>query len=77
MYSAALAESGAVTGRDIAILKGQTGKLGRAIGEAAIQTHGGVGTTDELSVSHYHKRLLACDAMFGDHGYHFRKVGMG
>ncbi|MBA4043520.1 MAG: pilus assembly protein CpaB [Erythrobacter sp.] len=77
LYTAALAESGAVTPRDIAILKGQTGKLGRAIGEAAIQTHGGVGTTDELSVSHYHKRLLACDAMFGDHGYHFRKVGMG
>jgi hypothetical protein len=36
-----------------------------------------VGTTDELSVSHYHKRLLACDAMFGGHGYHFRTVGMG
>lgn len=77
LYTTALAESGAVTPRDIAVLKGQTGKLGRALGEAAIQTHGGVGTTDELSVSHYHKRLLACDAMFGDHGYHFRKVGMG
>lgn len=77
LYTAALAESGAVCARDIAILKAQTGKLGRAIGEAAIQTHGGVGTTDELNVSHYHKRLLACDAMLGDHGYHFRKVGMG
>ncbi len=77
LYTAALAESGAARPRDIAILKGQTGKLGRAIGEAAIQTHGGVGMTDELSVSHYHKRLLACDAMFGDHSYHFRKVGRG
>lgn len=77
IYTAALAESGAAGPRDIAILKGQTGKLGRAIGEAAIQTHGGVGMTDELSVSHYHKRLLACDAMFGDHSYHFRKIGMG
>lgn len=77
LYTTALAESGAVGARDIAILKGQTGKLGREIGEAAIQTHGGVGTTDELSVSHYHKRLLACDAMFGDHNYHFRRVGQG
>ena len=77
IYTTALAESGAAGPRDIAILKAQTGKLGRAIGEAAIQTHGGVGTTDELSVSHYHKRLLACDAMFGDHNFHFRKVGMG
>lgn len=77
IYTAALAESGAATPRDMAILKGQIGKLGRAVGEAAIQTHGGVGMTDELSVSHYHKRLLACDTTFGDHAYHFRKVGMG
>jgi len=77
LYTTALAQSGAATQRDIAILKAQTGKLGRAIGEAAIQTHGGVGTTDELSVSHYHKRLIACDTMFGDHAYHFRKIGEG
>lgn len=77
LYTTALAESGSAGPRDIAILKGLTGKLGRDIGEAAIQTHGGVGTTDELSVGHYHKRLLACDAMFGDHAYHFRKVGQG
>jgi alkylation response protein AidB-like acyl-CoA dehydrogenase len=77
LYTTALAESGAAGPRDIAILKAQCGKLGRAIGEAAIQTHGGVGMTDELSVSHYHKRLLACDATFGDHGYHFRKIGEG
>ena len=77
LYTTALAQGGAATARDIAILKAQCGKLGRAIGEAAIQTHGGVGTTDELNVSHYHKRLIACDAMFGDHAYHFRTIGMG
>ncbi|MBY6128248.1 acyl-CoA/acyl-ACP dehydrogenase [Qipengyuania aquimaris] len=77
IYTTALAESGAASPRDIAILKGQVGKLGRAVGEAAIQTHGGVGMTDELNVSHYHKRLLACDTTFGDYAYHFRKVGMG
>lgn len=75
-YTTALADSGAVTARDVSVLKGQLGKLGRAIGEAAIQTHGGVGMTDELSVSHYHKRLLAYDAQFGDHAYHLRKLGM-
>ncbi|MEO0691070.1 MAG: acyl-CoA dehydrogenase family protein [Pseudomonadota bacterium] len=76
-YTTALANSGAATKRDIAILKGQVGSLGRSIGEAAIQTHGGVGMTDELSVSHYHKRLIAYDAQLGDHHYHFRTVGMG
>lgn len=74
-YTTALANSGAATPRDIAILKGQMGKLGREIGEAAIQTHGGVGMTDELSVSHYHKRILAFDASLGDHAYHLRRVG--
>ncbi|QYJ07800.1 acyl-CoA dehydrogenase family protein [Qipengyuania flava] len=77
IYTTALAESGQAGPRDLAILKGQTGKLGKAVGEAAIQTHGGVGMTDELSVSHYHKRLLACDAQFGDHSYHLRRVGQG
>ncbi|WP_284126098.1 acyl-CoA dehydrogenase family protein [Parerythrobacter aestuarii] len=77
LYTTALAETGAVTARDIAILKGQTGKLGQSIGESAIQIHGGVGMTDELSVSHYHKRLLALDAQFGGHAYHLRKVGTG
>ncbi len=75
LYSAALIEAGEATQKDIAILKGQTGKLGREIGEAAIQTHGGVGMTDELSVSHYHKRILANDALLGSSEYHLRKVG--
>jgi alkylation response protein AidB-like acyl-CoA dehydrogenase len=61
--------------RDIAVLKAQVGRLGRAIGEAAIQTHGGVGLTDELSIGHYHKRLLAYDAQWGDHAYHLRAIG--
>jgi alkylation response protein AidB-like acyl-CoA dehydrogenase len=74
-YTAALANSGAATPRDIATLKGQMGKLGREIGEAAIQTHGGVGMTDELNVSHYHKRILAFDAGLGNSAYHLRKVG--
>ncbi|MEW4467317.1 acyl-CoA dehydrogenase [Parasphingorhabdus sp. JC815] len=75
-YTTALAEAGRTTSRDIAIMKGQIGKLGRAIGEGAIQSHGGVGMTDELIVSHHHKRLIAIDAMFGDSEYHLRKVGL-
>lgn len=74
-YTTALANSGAATPHDIATLKGQMGKLGREIGEAAIQTHGGVGMTDELNVSHYHKRILAFDAALGGYQYHLRKVG--
>ncbi|WP_435417034.1 acyl-CoA dehydrogenase family protein [Parerythrobacter aurantius] len=75
LYTTALTEAGQVGPRELATLKGQTGKLGRMVGEAAIQTHGGVGMTDELSVSHYHKRLLALDARFGSHDYHLRTLG--
>ncbi|ALE15675.1 Butyryl-CoA dehydrogenase [Altererythrobacter epoxidivorans] len=75
LYIAALMEGGRETRRDMAILKGQTGKLGRMVGEAAIQTHGGVGMTDELSVGHLHKRILANDAMLGGSEYHLRVLG--
>lgn len=75
IYTTALVESGRATSRDIEVMKGQVGKLGRALGEAAIQTHGGVGMTDELSVSHYHKRILALDAQLGSSDYHLRTLG--
>lgn len=77
MYTTALAQAGRAAQRDISILKAQVGKLGRMVGEAAVQTHGGVGMTDELSVGHYLKRVLAFEAMFGAPDYHFRVVGGG
>lgn len=76
LYTTALANSGAASQRDIHVLKGQLGKAGRAIGESAVQIHGGLGLTDEMNVGHYHKRLLTYDAQLGDHGYHLRKLGM-
>ncbi len=38
----------------------------RAIGQEAIQLHGGIGMTDEYAVSHYVKRLLAIEIEMGD-----------
>jgi alkylation response protein AidB-like acyl-CoA dehydrogenase len=75
LYTTALAEAGRATPRDISVLKAQVGRLGRAIGEAAVQTHGGVGMTDELPVGHYLKRLLTIDQLFGDSEHHFRMIG--
>jgi alkylation response protein AidB-like acyl-CoA dehydrogenase len=77
LHTAALAEAGRATPRDTSVLKAQVGRLGRRVGEAAVQTHGGVGTTDELAIGHYFKRLLAIDAMFGDSEYHLRVIGAG
>lgn len=77
MYTAALAEADIAAPRDISLLKAQVGRLGRAMGEAAVQLHGGVGTTDELAIGHYLKRLLTIDALFGDSDFHLRSVGAG
>ncbi|MEU9020127.1 acyl-CoA dehydrogenase family protein [Actinomadura sp. NPDC048394] len=77
LYTAALAEAGRAAPRDLAILKAQVGRLGRGVGEAAVQTHGGIGMTDELPIGHYLKRLLAIDAMFGQSDHHYRVVGAG
>lgn len=42
------------------------GRYGVAVGHEAIQMHGGMGLTDELSVSHHHKRLTQISMLFGD-----------
>jgi alkylation response protein AidB-like acyl-CoA dehydrogenase len=52
--------------RMVAAAKEMTGRAGRFIGQQAIQLHGGMGMTDELSVSHYFKRLTAIDVLFGN-----------
>lgn len=65
------APTGGKTARRAAsALKAHVGKSARFIGEAAIQIHGGMGTTDELRLGHYFKRLLAIEALFGDTDYH-------
>lgn len=56
--------------RGASALKAHIGKSATFIGEAAIQIHGGMGTTDELRLGHYFKRLLAIEALFGDTDYH-------
>ncbi len=42
------------------------GRAGRAVGQEAIQLHGGMGMTQELAIGHYFKRLEAIDLMFGN-----------
>ena len=46
--------------------KAYIARAGVALGEEAIQLHGGMGVTDELLVGHAHKRLLLLASLFGD-----------
>lgn len=50
------------------------GKAARFIGQQAVQLHGGMGLTDELSVSHAFKRLTMIDIVFGDTDHHTAAV---
>jgi len=57
----------------VSALKVQIGKSGRFVGENAIQLHGGMGMTEEMSIGHYFKRLTIIDTLFGSADYHLRK----
>jgi alkylation response protein AidB-like acyl-CoA dehydrogenase len=58
----------------VSAAKALTARLGRAGALAAIQLHGAMGMTDECRAGHYAKRLIAIGQMFGDAGFHLRRV---
>ncbi len=59
--------------KSVSGLKVQIGKSGRQVGQEAIQLHGGMGMTDELSVGYYFKRLTCIDALFGNVDFHLAR----
>ncbi|CAA0119078.1 Acyl-CoA dehydrogenase [Halioglobus japonicus] len=56
--------------RSLLALKVMVGRAGKLIGGEAIQLHGGMGMTDELSVGFFVKRLMIINTLFGDADYH-------
>lgn len=59
--------------RALATAKTLVGRAGRLVGELAIQLHGGMGMTDEMSVGLYFKRLRCIDMTWGDSDYHLEQ----
>ncbi|NJN52666.1 MAG: pimeloyl-CoA dehydrogenase small subunit [Gammaproteobacteria bacterium] len=59
----------------VSAFKVQVGKSGRFVGQSAVQLHGGMGMTEELSVGHYFKRLTMIDTMFGNVDFHLQRFG--
>ena len=72
LYMAALhqPEGGVTARRSASALKVMVTKASRLVGEQAIQIHAGIGTSDELRVGHYFKRLLCIEALLGSMDYH-------
>lgn len=63
---AALAEPAPERQKSMAAAKARVGQCGLYVGYQAVQLHGGVGTSDELAVSHYLKRLIMIDTAYGN-----------
>ena len=61
--------------KQITALKVQIGKAVKLVGQEAIQIHGGMGLTDELSISHYFKRVTVIENMFGNSRFHLKRFG--
>ena len=69
-----LGEPAAQRRRALSQAKVQLGRSMRRVGQECIQLHGGIGVTDEVSVSHYFKRLTMLEMAYGDTLHHLGEV---
>lgn len=74
---ATLSLDGPAERRERAVIgaKAKIGRGSRSVAQEAIQLHGAIGTTDELSVGGYVKRLLAYEMVFGTTRDSLRRYG--
>ena len=59
--------------RAVSAAKARVGQAALAVGNGAVQLHGGIGTSDELPVSHYLRRLMAIDLAYGNAAFHLER----
>lgn len=59
--------------RAVSGAKAKIGRASRSVSQSAIQLHGAIGTTNELSVGGYTKRLIAYEIVFGSTREHLRR----
>lgn len=53
--------------------KVQVDNAAKLVGQAAVQIHGGMGITEELSLGHYFRRATAIATQFGNVDFHLRR----
>lgn len=61
--------------RAVSGAKAKIGRNARFVAQNAIQTHGAIGTTNELALGAYAKRLMAYEMIFGSTREHLRRYG--
>ena len=57
----------------VSAAKAFIGRACRFVGQNAVQTHGGIGLTDELALSHYFKRAAMIENQLGSVDYHLAR----
>ncbi len=55
----------------VSACKAKVAKAAKFVGQNAIQTHGGIGITQELAIGHYFKRATMIESQFGSADHHF------
>jgi alkylation response protein AidB-like acyl-CoA dehydrogenase len=51
--------------------KAKVSRACKFVGQNAVQTHGGIGITNELAIGHYFKRATMIEGQFGSADYHY------
>jgi butyryl-CoA dehydrogenase len=72
--AASVTDVASVRAKAAATAKYHAGRAGKFVGQKAVQLHGGMGMTDELSVGHYFKRLAMIDVTFGTADHHLKRL---
>jgi alkylation response protein AidB-like acyl-CoA dehydrogenase len=54
----------------VSACKAKVSRSAKFVGQNAIQTHGGIGITQELSIGHYFKRATMIESQFGSADHH-------
>ncbi len=63
----------------VSLAKAKVARSAKFVGQNAIQTHGGIGITQELAIGHYFKRATMIEGQFGSADFHldrFEKLTM-
>ena len=59
--------------RHVSATKNLIGRASALVGEEAVQMHGGIGMTDEYALSHFVRRMVMIDHLFGDVDHHLER----
>ena len=54
----------------VSLAKAKVSRSAKFVGQNAIQTHGGIGITQELAIGHYFKRATMIEGQFGSADFH-------